>query len=93
MRLKWAPEALEDRLSIFDYLAKDNPRAALAMDELFLKASADLVDFPMMGKQGIISGTRELLPHEHYRLVYEVHDDEIWVMAVISTSQLWPPLK
>lgn len=39
------------------------------MDELFGNVAAKLADFPDMGKLGNVPGTRELIPHENYRLV------------------------
>mgnify|MGYP001296102810 FL=1 len=35
MRLVWRPMAMADRDRIFDYIAKDNPAAALVLDEAF----------------------------------------------------------
>jgi len=32
-----------------------------------------------------VTGTQELIPHEHYRLIYEIQADEIWVLALVST--------
>lgn len=58
------------------YIAAENPRAAIAMDELFSSAAARLAKFPRLGKPGVIMGTRELIPHESYRLVYEVAEEE-----------------
>jgi len=90
VRTIWAPEALQDRLEIFNYIAKDSPCSAVMMDEAFQNAAASLADFPHRGRQGLIPGTRELFPHDHYRLVYEVHGDDIWVLAVVSTWRQWP---
>jgi plasmid stabilization system protein ParE len=45
----------------------------------------------MMGKRGMIEGTRELLPHKNYRLVYELIDDEIWIHAIVHAARQWPP--
>ena len=41
------------------------------MDTLFSKAAERLAAHPELGKAGLIAGTRELFPHENYRLVYE----------------------
>ena len=35
MKIIWRPMAEADRENIFDYIAQDNPRAALALDEEF----------------------------------------------------------
>ena len=42
------------------------------MGELFSDAAARLAEHPKLGTLGKIPGTRELIPHESYRLVYEI---------------------
>ncbi|MDI7776287.1 type II toxin-antitoxin system RelE/ParE family toxin [Asticcacaulis sp. EMRT-3] len=92
MKLVWAPKALADRLNILEFIAADNPRAALGMDDLFRRAAEGLLDFPQQGRPGSIAGTRELIPHEHYRLIYEIQSEEIRELALISTWRQWPPV-
>lgn len=91
MRVLWTPEAQQDRTDIWDFLATDSPRAAARMDQLFSDAAAALSHFPMRGRKGQIAGTRELIPHESYRLVYEVDNDTVWVLAIAHTARQWPP--
>ena len=93
MKLLWASAAQQDRSDIFDYISLDNPMAAIRMDEFFSKAAASLADQPMLGHTGKILGTRELIPHENYRLVYEVVDQTVWILALVHVARLWPPLK
>jgi addiction module RelE/StbE family toxin len=93
VRLVWTPEALLDPGDIWDYIATDNPLAAARMDELFSDAAARLVDHPKFGRSGALQGTRELIPHESYRLVYEITDDTIWVLALVHTARQWPLLR
>ena len=45
----------------------------------------------MMGRSGVIAGTRELIPHESYRLVYQIDGDIVWVLALVHTARQWPP--
>ena len=66
MRVVWTPEAVQDRNDILDFVAAADTLAAFHMDELFANAAARLADFPMMGRAGIVPGTRELFPHENY---------------------------
>lgn len=42
MRVIWTPEAQQDRVNIWDYIASDNLSAAARMDELFSDAAARL---------------------------------------------------
>jgi hypothetical protein len=38
-------------------------------------------------------GTRELVPHESYLLVYEVVIQEtVWILALVHTARQWPQL-
>ena len=78
MKVRWTPEAEQDRAAIWDYLAARDPQAAARIDRLFSDAAAGLADFPMLGHEGEVPGTRELTPHRRYRLVYEIVDDGLW---------------
>jgi len=51
------------------------------------------MDHPGIGRQGIVPGTLELIPHEHYRLVYEMDGDTAWILALVHTSRQWPPVR
>lgn len=70
MRVIWTPEALQDRANIWDYIQLDNLTAAVRMDALFSDSANRLTEHPKLGKPGRIPGTRELIVHESYRLVY-----------------------
>lgn len=91
MKVRWSSDAEDDRDEIREYIAADNPRAAIRIDELIGKAAARLADFPHSGRPGLLSDTREVFPHRHYRLVYAVRDDAVWIVAVMHTSRQWPP--
>ena len=91
MTVRWTPAAVQDRVDIFDHIASGSLRAAARMDQLFSDAAASLSEFPLRGRTGAVAGTRELIPHESYRLVYEVEADTVWIMALVHTARLWPP--
>jgi toxin ParE1/3/4 len=93
VKVRWSSQAEQDRADILVYIAGDNVGAAIAMDELFGSAAFRLAEFPMLGKPGQVAGTRELVVHESYRLIYEIADaaDTLWVLALIHTARQWPP--
>ncbi|GAA4403081.1 type II toxin-antitoxin system RelE/ParE family toxin [Quisquiliibacterium transsilvanicum] len=93
MRVLWTLAAEQDRADIVDFIALDNPRAAIRMDEVFEAAVGRLAEHPLMGRTGEIAGTRELIPHESYRLVYEVQADTVWILALVHAARLWPPAR
>ncbi len=91
MRVFWASSAERDRADIVDYIAEDNPNAAMMMDELFGAAASRLGEHPLLGRPGRISGTREYVSHDNYRMVYEVLNDAVWILALVHTARRWPP--
>lgn len=91
MKVFWASSAVQDRTNIFNFIADENPLAAIEMDGRFSSAAERLAMYPEQGKPGMVSGTRELIPHESYRLVYEVQQDTVWILALVHTVRLWPP--
>ena len=91
MKVIWAPEARQDRRDIWSYIAEESPNAAARMDQRFSDAAASLAEFPLRGRAGTVPGTRELIPHPSYRLVYEVEGDTVWLLTLIHTARQWPP--
>ncbi len=91
MRVLWATAAEQDRADVFDTISQENPLAAIRMDALFSESAALLATHPNLGKRGLIHGTRELIPHPSYRLVYEVQDDAVWILGLVHTARMWPP--
>jgi len=83
---------LQDREEAIDFIAADDPGAAFRLDLLFSEAASRLGTFPRLGRPGVIPGTREFIPHPSYRIVYEIGDDEISILAIIHTRRQWPPV-
>jgi len=77
---------------MWDFVVEQNSQAAVRLDQIFSDVVSKLSDFPLMGKPGKISGTREWIPHENYRLVYEIVDQTVWILTVLHASREWPPV-
>lgn len=90
MKVIWTPEAQADRENIWHYIFKENRSAAVKIDKLFGRAAKRLATNPKLGRRGIMPGTREIIPHKNYRLIYEIDDGIVWVLALIHTSREWP---
>ena len=93
MKVVWTPQARADRDDIWLYIAADDPSAAARMDQVFSDAAASLSDLLLRGRSGAVSGTRELIRHRSYRLIYEVVGETVWILALIHTSRAWPPVR
>ncbi|RZL37358.1 MAG: type II toxin-antitoxin system RelE/ParE family toxin [Rubrivivax sp.] len=90
MKVLWTLSAEQDRADIIDFIAQDNPLAAILMDEVFSAAVRRLAEHPLLGRAGQIPGTRELIAHKSYRLVYEVRAETVWILTLMHTARLWP---
>lgn len=90
MNVFWTLGAQQDRADIWDYIASDNPRAAAKMDTLFSDAVVLLSEPPKIGRDGKISGTRELIPHKNYRMVYQIEGDTVWILVLLHCARQWP---
>jgi toxin ParE1/3/4 len=93
VKVLWTPEARQDRAEVWDYLSAHDEDAAIRIDDLFSESVARLADYPMLGHEGEVPGTREFTPHASYRLVYEIYDDSVWILGIFHTKRQWPPLR
>lgn len=93
MKLVWTRPAREDRQAIREYIAADNPSAALDLDELLSEKAARLVDHPGLGRPGRVQGTRELVAHKNYILIYDLAGDLVRVLRLLHAARQWPPAR
>lgn len=92
MRLVWTRLARQDRKTIREYIAVDNPRAALALDELIAQKAGRLAQHPELGRPGRVARTRELVVHRSYVLIYDIAGEgDVRVLRVLHTARQWPP--
>ena len=89
-RVAWAEDARSDLRSILAYIAERNPDAADAMNELFEGAAERLARFPMAWRRGRRPGTREMVVHPNYILVYRADESLVRILNVLHTSQQYP---
>ena len=90
MQLAWTPESVDDREAIYAFIEADNPRAALALDALISEQADRLTQHPGLGRRGRVPGTRELVLHPNYLLIYDQMDDRIRVLRVLHAARQWP---
>jgi toxin ParE1/3/4 len=86
----WKPAAIADRKNITAYIAKDNPTAAIEMGDMLIQKAAQLDENPKLGRVGRVKGTRELVAHPNYILIYRVVGKVAEVLRVKHAAQKWP---
>ena len=91
MRLIWTRLAHIDRSAIRAYIAQDNPAAALALDTAFSRRVRQLAAHPDIGRLGRVTGTRELVAHANYIVIYDVVGDTVRILRILHAARQWPP--
>lgn len=87
MRIRWRPLAEADRDGIVDFIAQDNVRAALEPGDTIERRVAELAEQPRLFRPGRVRGTREMVVHPNYVVVYRIKRDEIEIVRVLHDSR------
>lgn len=91
MKTIWTRRALNDRDRIYSHIEEDDPQAALTLDEHFERRSAQLASHPLLGRTGRVNGTRELVVHHNYILIYDIVGDTVRILRILHAARKWPP--
>jgi len=75
--------------SLSAYIARDNPRAAVAMVDRIVAAAEALCRHPEMGRRGRVAGTRELVVSP-FVIAYRPATNAVEILAVIHSARRWP---
>ena len=90
MHLEWTRPALGDLKEAGDFIALDNPKAAKRMADRVQEAVEYLTDHPNMGRQGRVSGTRELVVSgTPFIVVYRIRVPSVQVLRVLHHARKW----
>lgn len=90
MKIEWTLPALNHLREAREYIEIDNPAAAARQIDLIEASVNHLRAFPMMGRVGRRTGTRELpIPSTPYVLVYRIRQTAVQVLAVLHGARNW----
>lgn len=91
MKIIWLPRAHLAREAAIEYIAQDNPLAALDQLDEIVRQTNLLMTHPEVGRAGRVMNTRELvINHTLFILVYRIHNDVIQVLHFLHGAQQWP---
>ena len=87
MAVKWLKVALENMATIADYIAQDKPDRATSFVREIREKTLVLADFPSIGRAGRVAGTRELIAHKNFLVIYRVKGKNIEIIRVRHVAQ------
>ena len=89
MLVEWRPEARAELWTILDYIGDRNPVAADDLYQAIEVAISALPLHPYLYRFGRVPGTREIVVHPNYLVVYRV-TDHIEAVSVLHARQEYP---
>ena len=89
MRVEWRPEARAELRAILEYIIERNAAAASELNEAIEAATTALPDHPYLYRMGRIPGTREIVVHPNYLVVYRI-TDWVEILTVLHARQEYP---
>ena len=91
MSIRWLPQAQSNRLEQLEFIAQDNPLAAINQDEEIERQINMLLAHPQMGRPGRVAGTRELvISSTPFVVIYRLQEQSIEVLRLLHSAQQWP---
>jgi toxin ParE1/3/4 len=91
MQVKWLRRALRNLEQARNYVFQDNPTAAQELIIKIQNAANQLQNYPFMGKNGRVEGTKELIiSNSPYILIYRVKEESVEVLRILHTSKRYP---
>lgn len=86
----WRVRAHESLIGIVRHIAEHNPSAARRIKTLIEQSVLPAAEHPYLFRPGRVPGTREVIAHPNYIVIYRVTADRIEVVHVLHARQQYP---
>jgi len=86
----WLPQARRNLAAIVRFIAEESPTAARRMKGLIETSVLPLAEHPYLFRAGRVPGTREVVAHPNYVVVYRVTATAVLVLRVLHARQQYP---
>ncbi|GBO56321.1 YafQ toxin protein [Pseudanabaena sp. lw0831] len=89
MKVRLLRKALHNLEVIHEYIARDNPEAALKLVIKIRSAVKQLETFPEMGRVGRVKETREIVVNPYF-IVYRVNGSFVDILRILHSARKFP---
>ncbi|WP_250485288.1 type II toxin-antitoxin system RelE/ParE family toxin [Caballeronia sp. GaOx3] len=93
LRILWTETAREELRERMAFVARRSQQAATRLFDRILDSVVPASEHPFIFREGRVAGTREIVAHPNYIVVYRVIHDAIVVVQVLHAREEYPPLK
>lgn len=88
--IQWRPQARKSLVQIVRYIAEHNLIAAHNMRQRIEDSVLPLSEHPYLFRPGRVPGTREIVAHPSYIVIYRVKAECVEVVDVVHSSRQYP---
>jgi toxin ParE1/3/4 len=88
--IRWNAKALDELTAIGGHIAQFNPMAAEGLQEAIEASALPLSEHPYLYRVGRVPGTRELVVHPNYIVVYRVLSEHVEIVGVLHAAREYP---
>lgn len=88
MKVVWTERATRRLVEIHDFIARESREKAIAVSETLIDGSEQLTHYPLSGPVLPEDGAYRQLVIDGYRVVYQVHDELVSIMTIVSPGML-----
>lgn len=88
--IRWRAEARTELATILEFIAERSPQSAFHLFDEIERVVSQLPHHPYLYRLGRVPGTREIVVHPNYILVYRVAVSDIQIVSVIHSRQQYP---
>ena len=88
--IRWTEEATTDVVEIIDFIEQRNAPAAQNLYAAIVQSAENIAFMPYLFRPGRVPGTRELVVHPNYIVVYQVGNDVIDILRILHSRQQYP---
>ena len=77
-------------VEIIDFIEQRNAPAAQNLYAAIVQSAENIAFMPYLFRPGRVPGTRELVVHPNYIVVYQVGNDVIDILRILHSRQQYP---
>jgi len=91
LTIEWLPASVHDFEEIVEFIASDNPVAAIQQGDEIQQQISGLLEHHQRGRTGRVKGTRELVVvRTPYIVAYRVKRNKIQILRILHGARQWP---
>jgi len=88
--VQWLREAEDDLVEIVSFITEHDDAAAQRLKDAIESTASRIPEHPYLYRPGVVPGTREIVVHPNYIVVYRITSACVEIVNVLHARQEYP---